>query len=47
MSQSEPNDQVDDTLSVVSKSMWALIGGFVAAGIAMFAVLLLVMWSFL
>lgn len=45
MSQSKPDNQEVDTLAVVSKSLWALIGGFVAVGIVMFAVLLLVVWS--
>ena len=45
MSQSKSDDQEEDSLAVVSKSLWALVGGFVAVGIVIFAVLLLVVWS--
>lgn len=46
MSKSNPDNHGEDTVSVVSKSLWVLLGGFVAVGIVMFAVLLLVLWSF-
>lgn len=44
MPQPTSDNPDEGAVSVVGKSLLALVGGFVAVGVVMFAVLLLVMW---